>query len=36
MVAVKKITLDYVAVPDPSENPKDGFLEPYNSVKVDL
>lgn len=35
-VTKKKIVLDYVVVPDPSENPKDGILKPFNSVEVDL
>jgi hypothetical protein len=33
-VTKKDITLDYVTVPDPSTNPKDGFLPPYDSVQV--
>ena len=33
-VTRKKITLDYVAVPDPSENAKDAFLKPYDTVEV--
>jgi len=36
MVTKRKITLDYVPVPDPSENPKDEILKPYDSVEVDL
>ena len=35
-VTKKVITLDYVTVPDPSANPKDGFLPPYDSVTVSL
>lgn len=35
-VTKKRITLDYVAVPDPSENAKDEFLKPYDSVTVAL
>ena len=35
-VTKKKIVLDYVAVPDPSENPKDGILKPFDSVEVDF
>jgi hypothetical protein len=35
-VTKKDITLDYVTVPDPSTNPKDGVLKPYDSVKVVL
>ena len=35
-VTRKDITLDYVAVPDPSTNPKDAVLPPYDSVKVSL
>jgi hypothetical protein len=35
-VTPKKITLDYIAVPDPSTNPKDQVLEPFDSVEVDL
>jgi acid phosphatase type 7 len=33
-VTKKTITLDYVAVPDPSTSPKDSFLPPYDSVEV--
>jgi acid phosphatase type 7 len=33
-VTKKKITLDYVTVPDPSANPKEQFLKPYDSVEV--
>ena len=33
-VTKRKITLDYVAVPDPSENAKDAILKPCNSVEV--
>ena len=32
----KKIILDYVAVPDPSANPKDAYLKPYDSVQVSI
>jgi hypothetical protein len=35
-VTQKKIKLDYVAVPDPSQNPKDQVLTPYDTVEVDL
>jgi hypothetical protein len=35
-VTKKTVKLDYVAVPDPSENPKDSFLEPYDSVEVSV
>jgi hypothetical protein len=35
-VTPKKITLDYIAVPDPSTNPKDQVLDPFDSVEVDL
>ena len=35
-VTKKAITLDYVAVPDPSTNPKDRLLAPYDSVQVSL
>ena len=35
-VTTKKIRLDYVAVPDPSQNPKDQVLQPYDTVEVDL
>jgi hypothetical protein len=35
-VTKKTITLDYVAVPDPSENPPDAFLKPYDSVTVNF
>jgi hypothetical protein len=35
-VTRKDITLDYVAVPDPSTSPKDAVLPPYDSVKVSL
>ena len=35
-VTKRNITLDYVAVPDPSENPKDAVLEPYDSVVVSI
>ena len=33
-VTKKTITLDYVTVPDPSTNPKDAYLKPYDSVEV--
>jgi hypothetical protein len=33
-VTKNKITVDYVAVPDPSTNPKDSFLKPYDTVTV--
>lgn len=33
-VTKKNITLDYVAVPDPSENAKDAILKPYDTVEV--
>jgi len=33
-VTKRKITLDYVAVPDPSENVKDSILKPYDTVEV--
>jgi hypothetical protein len=35
-VTKKKIILDYVAVPDPSTNPKDAYLKPYDSVQVSI
>jgi predicted phosphodiesterase len=35
-VTKRNITLDYVAVPDPSENAKDAILKPYDSVQVSL
>jgi hypothetical protein len=35
-VTKKKLTLDYVAVPDPSENAKDAILKPYDTVEVAL
>jgi hypothetical protein len=35
-VTPKKIKLDYIAVPDPSTNPKDQVLDPFDSVEVDL
>jgi len=35
-VTRKKIALDYVAVPDPSENARDAFLKPYDTVEVAL
>jgi hypothetical protein len=35
-VTKRKITLDYIAVPDPSENPKDSILKPYDTVEVTL
>jgi hypothetical protein len=37
-IAVTKtsIQLDYVAVPDPSERRRDGFLKRYDSVRVQL
>ena len=35
-VTKKAITLEYVTVPDPSTNPKDSFLKPYDSVQVVL
>jgi len=33
-VTKKDITLDYVAVPDPSTNPKEALLAPYDSAHV--
>jgi predicted phosphodiesterase len=33
-VTPKKIRLEYVAVPDPSQNPKDQVLKPYDTVEV--
>jgi hypothetical protein len=33
-VTKNKITVDYVAIPDPSTNPKDSFLKPYDTVTV--
>ncbi len=33
-VTKKSLKADYVAVPDPSDHPKDGFLNPYDSVEV--
>jgi predicted phosphodiesterase len=30
----KSLKADYVAVPDPSDHAKDGFLDPYDSVEV--
>ena len=33
-VTEKDMTLDYVAVPDPSSNPRDAYLQPFDSVKV--
>jgi predicted phosphodiesterase len=36
IVTKKSIQLDYVAVPDPSEHAKPGFLKPYDSVNVRL
>jgi hypothetical protein len=33
-VTKKKITLDYIAVPDPATNPEDAVLKPYDSVEV--
>jgi acid phosphatase type 7 len=35
-VTKKTIALDYVAVPDPSENAKDAILKPYDSIEVSL
>lgn len=35
-VTPKKIRLEYVAVPDPSQNPKDQVLKPYDTVEVAL
>ncbi len=35
-VTKKDITLDYVTVPDPSTNPKDAVLPPYDSVTVSI
>jgi predicted phosphodiesterase len=35
-VTKTSIQLDYVAVPDPSEQPKDGLLKPYDSVELKL
>jgi Calcineurin-like phosphoesterase len=35
-VTKRKIVLGYVTVPDPSENPKDTILKPYDSVEVSL
>jgi hypothetical protein len=35
-VTPKKIRAEYVAVPDPSQNPKDEVLKPYDAVEVDL
>jgi hypothetical protein len=34
-VTPKKIKLDYIAVSDPSTNPKDQVLAPFDSVAVD-
>ena len=33
-VTPNKIRLEYVAVPDPSQNPKDQVLKPYDTVEV--
>jgi hypothetical protein len=33
-VTDKHMTLDYVAVPGPSTNPKDAYLPPFDSVTV--
>jgi len=33
-VTDEHLTLDYVAVPDPSANPKDAYLPPFDSVTV--
>jgi 3',5'-cyclic AMP phosphodiesterase CpdA len=35
-VTKKSINLDYVAVPDPSKQVRDGLLKPYDSVEVKL
>jgi acid phosphatase type 7 len=35
-VTLKKIRVDYIAVPDPSLSPKNQILAPYDSVEVDL
>jgi hypothetical protein len=35
-VTPKKIKVDYIAVPDPAQNPKGEILPPYDSVTVDL
>jgi hypothetical protein len=35
-VTPKIITLDYIAVPDPSMNPKDQLLKPFDTVEVDV
>lgn len=35
-VTKKDITLEYVTVPDPSTNPKEGILPAYDTVKVTL
>ena len=35
-VTRRNITLDYVIVPDPSTNPKDSFLKPFDSVTVKI
>ena len=35
-VTLKKIRVDYIAVPDPSLSPKNQILPPYDSVEVDL
>jgi len=35
-VTPKTITLDYVAVPDPSTNPRDQLLKPFDTVVVNL
>ncbi len=35
-VTKKTIKLDYIVVPDPSEQAKDGLLKPYDSVEVKL
>jgi hypothetical protein len=34
VVTPKKIRVEYVAVPDPSENPKDQVLKPFDTVEV--
>ena len=35
-VTKQSIILDYVAVPDPSTNPQEQVLKPYDSVTVPL
>ena len=32
----KTIKMDYIVVPDPSEQAKDGLLKPYDSVELKL